>query len=153
MAITVTEIKKRIRILTDEYASAYLSDTQYTTLWNKASVRFFSKEISKWQITKNVSQYLQSICTKGNATVSSFVVDTSVITNFWKLQNIKPTYTDSGKTYSKYARELKSVEKGSVYSSGTYMNPRYTFNNDGITLYPQTGTCTKSHTHIDKRTH
>jgi len=144
MAITVSEIKKRIKILTDEYASAYLSNSQYTTLWSKASVSFFNKLLSKWQITRKVTEDLQSLSTSGTASVSSFIVDTSGLSDYWKFQNIKPTYTVGNKTYSEYGRELKAIEKGSSFSSGSYLYPRYVLNNTGIELFPQTGNCTSA---------
>lgn len=141
MAVTVAEIKKRIRILTDEFSSAYLSNTQFTTLWSKASYVFFSKQISKYQMTRKVTEELQPLITQASAAVSSYEIDLTAVSNYWKIINIKPTYTASAKTYSKYARELKASEKGAVFSQGSYMYPRYVLEANTVYLYPETGTC------------
>jgi hypothetical protein len=141
MSTNVTEIKKRIRILTDEYSSAYLSDSQFTTLWSKASYIYFGKLISKFQATRKVTEDLQPIMISTIANVTSYEIDLSSVSNYWKLINVKPTYTVSGKTYSKYARELKASERGAVFSQGSYMYPRYVFAADTLYLYPETGTC------------
>jgi hypothetical protein len=141
MSTNVTEIKKRIRILTDEYSSAYLSDSQFTTLWSKASYIFFGKLISKFQATRKVTEDLQPLITSANVSVTDYEIDLDSVSNYWKLINVKPTYTVSGKTYSKYARELKASERGAVFSQGSYMYPRYVFAASTLYLYPETGSC------------
>jgi len=143
MSFTVTEIKERINILTDEYASSYLSDSKWTTLWNKASTLFFGKLLSKYGATKRIDENMQCIVASATAPVSTYEIDLTgvALPDYWKFINVKPTYVSGGDTYSEYARELKPSEKGSVYSGGSFMYPRYTFVQDAILLYPETGTC------------
>ena len=146
MATTIGQIKKMFYSISDEFSDAYVSNDKLSTLWSAASYVFFNDQIDKNQASFAIVENLQPIIAVDSAAVvSGYAIDLTLVgaaNDYWRFRNVRPTYVSGGVTYNEYARQFLDIEKGSVFSAGSYMYPRYELVGDAILLEPQTGTCT-----------